>query len=193
VIGAGRALGRIAPSGAGHWSATAALVLILFVVKPTAVVVGEAVSQSSRGYSFDEIVEKEAIDLVNRVAAPGDTLLAYEVQDRYALRADVTLLSLDGITDGLVNPWLESGDMGGFLHRYRPDYWLANDAVDYRPYLRRSILSDVVRRFRQDTSAATHEVEGIRFSLIARRSRPMPRGFAGWRMLLQLDYLDTPG
>ncbi|HVK37326.1 MAG TPA: hypothetical protein VNA88_02245 [Candidatus Kapabacteria bacterium] len=198
VLGAGRALAeaerrlRAEEHPARAWIISAAIVVLLFVVRPPLAVLGEAVEQSRRGYRFDEIVEREVVERVNAIALPGQTVLAYEVQGRYWLRPDVSLLSLDGITDGLVAPYLESADMGAFLRRHRPEYWIANDAGDYRPYLRRSILQRAIEAFERDRGATSFAIEGITFELLARRERPMPRGFAGWTMLVRLGYDEAP-
>jgi hypothetical protein len=195
VLGVGRALAEAERRAKREgepgraWIVTAAVVLLLFVVRPPLAVLGEAFEQSRRGYAFDEIVERDVVSQINRIARPGESVLAYEVQGRYYLRPDVALLSLDGITDGLVAPYLQSADMGAFIRRHRPRYWIANDAGNYRPYLRRSILQRVVTAFRSDTSRTEFAIEGIRFDLLSRRARPMPRGFAGWTMLFRLEYL----
>ena len=151
----------------------------MFLVKPLGSLLGDAFDQSKRGYGFEEIMEREAMEKVNNLAHRGDTLLAYEVQDRYYLRDDIGLLSLDGITDGKVAPYLQSGDMGAFLRRFRPSFWVANDAVDYRPYLEHSILRTVVESFRADSTRQQVTSQGITFRLVARRGSSMPRGFAG--------------
>jgi predicted type IV restriction endonuclease len=43
------------------------------------------------------------IDYINTIADENVTILIYEVQDRYYLRSDLKVLSLDGITDGKVD------------------------------------------------------------------------------------------
>lgn len=197
VLGAGRALSeaerrlRMEEHPARAWIVSAAVVVLLFVVRPPLAVLGEALEQSRRGYTFDEIVERDVVERVNRIARPGERVLAYEVQARYYLRPDVSLLSLDGITDGLVADYLGSADMGGFIRNFRPTYWIANDAGSYRPYLRRSILQKVLDEFKRDPARRTLAIEGITFELLDRRARPMPRGFAGWTMLFRLAY-DEP-
>jgi hypothetical protein len=198
VLGAGRALAeaerrlRAEEHPARTWIVTAAVVLLLFVVRPPIAVLGEAYEQSGRGYTFDEIVERDVVERINAIGRAGESVLAYEVQGRYWLRRDMSLLSLDGITDGFVAPYLQSADMGGFIRKYRPDYWIANDAGSYRPYLRRSILQKVVDDFKRDTTHRTLALDGIGFELLERRARPMPRGFAGWTMLFRLTYDKAP-
>lgn len=189
VIAAGRTLSRWQSLGLPAWRVSAALLVALFLLKPVASTLGEAVEQRTRGYTFDEIVERDAAEAINAMAKPGEKILTYEVQDRYYLREDLDLLSLDGITDGRVGPYLESADMKAFIERYRPAYWIANEAVDYRPYLRRSILHQAVESFRSDTTLQRTRVAGIDFVLLQKRQRPMPRGFAGWTMIFRLEYL----
>lgn len=170
------------------WSIALLAIGLIFLLKPIGGIVGEALEQRTRGYSFDEIVEKEAAQKINAIAPPGGTVLAYEVQDRYYLRPDLRLLSLDGITDGKVAPYLASGDMVAFLKKYRPGYYLANDAVEYRPYLRKGLLNRVVAAFQADTTLRQFTSDGMTFSLVERRARPMPKGFAGWRALFTIQY-----
>jgi hypothetical protein len=188
VLAVGRTLGRWEENRWRAWSVSAALLVALFLLKPAASTLGEAFEQRGRGYTFDEIVERDAAEALNRVALVGERVLAYEVQDRYYLRNDLDLLSLDGITDGRVAPYLESADMGAFLKRYRPRYWIANEAVDYRPYLKRSILHQAVESFRNDSTLLQKNIAGIDFVLLERRRAPMPRGFAGWEMVFRLGY-----
>ncbi len=188
VVAVARLLHEWTRASAAQRVATAGVVALLFVLKPAAGVLNQALEQHRRRYEFDEIVEREAIDEVNRLTLPGDTLLAYEAQDRYFLREDVDLLSLDGLTDGHVARYQAASDMAGFLKDRRPAYWLANAAVDTRPFLRHSLLHEVVARFAGDGGLREVTVDGVTFRLVHRRERPMPRGFAGWTYLFALAY-----
>jgi hypothetical protein len=192
VVGIARIFRQWREQPARLWAAVTIVLAVAFVLKPAGSLLGDAIDQRGRGYSFDEIVEREAAETVNRIAKPGDTLLAYEVQDRYYLRDDIGIMSLDGLTDGRVAPFLASGDMAALLKQHRPEYWLANSAVDYRPYLQNSILHDVVERCDRDSSLQEVTLEGITFRLVQRRTRPMPRGFAGWTYLFELGYGAEP-
>ncbi len=192
AIAAGIALSSFEKSTTSGWRITKTLIVILLIVKPSIAIVGQAIDQKSRGYSFNEIVERDVVDSINRRASDGDRVLAYEMQDRYLLRADLDLMSLDGITDARVTPYLKSSEMGAYLLRYRPRFWIANSAVNYRPFLQRSILQRVVSRFDTDPSLSTLDTAGIRFSVLARRTTPMPRSFAGWTYLIELQYFKTP-
>ena len=82
--------------------------------------------------------------------------------------------------------------MRSFLLRYRPTYWMANDAVNYRPYLNRSMMKQVVDSFDVDTTRTVLATNGIRFELLARRGRPLPKWFAGWTHLFRLHYNGYP-
>lgn len=199
VLGAGHALARAElriASAPRAWALSLALMAFVFVMRPPLVALGEAYDQSRRGYSFDQIVERDVVERVNALAQPGDKVLAYEVQARYYLRPDVSLLSLDGITDGLVAPYLASADMASFLKQQRPSYWIANNAGAYRPYLRRSVLQRAISSLghpgdSSNGNGINYSEAGITFELLARRTSPMPRGFAGWTMLVRISY-DQP-
>jgi hypothetical protein len=143
--------------------------------------------ERNRGYDFETIMEKPLADFLNATAPAGAEILVYEAQFRYFLRGDLRVLSLDGITDGAVAPFLATGDMQSFLLHHRPDYWVANDAVFYRPYLANGILRRVVETIgsREGTSFAS---DGISFTNIrVNRAGRIP-GFAGYRQLFALSY-----
>ena len=106
-------------------------------------------------------------------------------------RPDLHVLSIDGITDGKMAPYLDSGDVLAFLLRYRPEYWVANDSVFYRPFLEESILRRAVEAV-GGRETGSIEIEGIRFTnLKVRHDEPVP-GFAGYRQLFSLSYPDKP-
>jgi hypothetical protein len=148
----------------------------------------DAIGVRNSNYPFAQIMEEDLAHRINAVAPPGATVLGYEVQDRYFLRRDIDLISLDGITDGKVAPYLERHDMGAFLRRYRPTYWAVNDAVNYRPFLVKSILHGAARSAANLGVGKTVTVAGIHFQVVARRPAPPPAGFAGWTLLLHLTY-----
>lgn len=135
-----------------------------------------------------EVFERDVTAHVNRLARPSDTLLAWEVQLRYFLRSDVRVLSEDGVTDGKVHPYQVSHDMTGFLRRYRPRWWIADENVNIRRFVKGSVLQRALLAFRADPRVRTRVIDGIRFELVARRTRPIVRGFGGWQLLLRLDY-----
>ena len=166
------------------------LALALVVAPAVLTAATETRTLRQRDYSLDQIMEREAARNVNRLARPGDTALAYEVQVRYFIRPDVQVLSLDGVTDGKVHPYQASADMAAFLRRYKPRFWIASDATgaSARPYLRRSILETVIRRFKAEPELREIRVAGIGFRLAAVRQSPMPAIFGGWTRVFELTY-----
>jgi hypothetical protein len=169
-----------------HRLITVALVGGLLVV-PAFDFLSLGAQERSRGYDFDTIMEKPLADYLNAAAPAGATILVYEAQFRYFLREDLRVTSLDGITDGRVAPFLETGDMRSFLLRHRPDYWVANDAVFYRPYLAGGVLRQVVEAI-GDREGASLASDGIVFTNIrVNRAARIP-GFAGYRQLFALSY-----
>ena len=142
----------------------------------------------SLGLTTNEVFERDVVSQINRLAHPGDTVLAYEVQLRYYLRHDVSVLSEDGITDAKVRPYQSPARMAIFLRRYRPDWWIADANAATRPYMRGSVLDRAFTTFKADRSLRAETIGGIRFTLVARRSRPLAPGFGGWQMLFRLAY-----
>jgi len=176
----------------GHYRLLPAALVVGLLLVPAWVFLTIGKQQRAVGYDFDAIMERAVAETLNGVAAPDSTVLAYEVQLRYFLRPDVEVLSLDGIIDGKVAPYLESGDMHSFLLRYQPDYWLANDAVFYRPFLAGSVLNRVVQSI-GDREGASVEVDGIVFTNVKVNTEPRIRDFAGYRQLFQLRYRSREG
>lgn len=163
------------------------LFLILTFFIPYIKVSAYVFQEWNNHFDFDTIAEKNMIDYVNKIAEPNSTLLAYEVQDRYYLREDIDILSLDGITDGKVAPYLSTSNIDEFLQKYRPNYWLANDAVNYRPYLQKSILKNVLdslTNFNKDTI----QIANIKFIKKYTNPSPKPKGFAQSNYLFRLEY-----
>lgn len=140
------------------------------------------------GLDEHEVFSREPTERVNQLAKPGDVLLSYEVQLRYFLRDDVGVLSQDGIIDGKVRDYQPSGDMAGFLRRYRPDWWIADENVRTRPYLNGGLLERVLLAFRADPQGTSMTFDGIRFDLVERRRTPLQPGFGGWQMLFRVSY-----
>ncbi|HOV92554.1 MAG TPA: hypothetical protein PLC04_05715 [Candidatus Kapabacteria bacterium] len=163
------------------------LFLILTFFAPYIKVSAYVAQQWSNHFDFDTIAEKNLIAYVNQIAEPNSTLLSYEVQDRYYLRDDIDLLSLDGITDGKVAPYLSTSKMDEFLKKYRPNYWLANDAVHYRPYLQKSILKNVLdslEYFNKDTI----QISDVTFIRIYTNPAPKRNSFAHSNYLFKIRY-----
>ena len=156
------------------------------IMVPAGMVAMRGLLQSRKGYTLDVILEKDLADILNRIAQPGDVVLVYEVQDRLLLRPDIEVLSLDGITDGKVAPYLQSARLDLFLKKYKPAFWIANDAVFYRPYLKKSIMHEAFVRTSENGSKVT--IGGITFEKIITRTSPIPEGFAGWGAIYKLTY-----
>jgi hypothetical protein len=186
IAGCARALEAVRPSAL--WPVAAALALILIAWPAVHSSVSRAREVKRYGYTFDQVMERAAADAVNSRARPGDSVLAYEVQVRYFVRDDVSVLSLDGITDGKVADYHE--DVTGFLRRYRPRFWIASDATgtSARPYLRRSVLNQVVSRFKSDPQLTSYTAGGMVFNLVARRSDGVPYLFGGWTRVFEIHY-----
>jgi hypothetical protein len=142
----------------------------------------------SIGITEKEVFSRDVVATLNQMAQPGDTVLSYEVQLRYFLRDDVSVLSEDGITDGKVAPYQDSRDMTGFLLHYRPRWWIADRNVTTRPFMKGSILDRTYQRFKADPRLERATVDGIRFRVVARRNRPLAVGFGGWEMLFEVGY-----
>jgi hypothetical protein len=160
------------------------------IIFPLAFMWMQVIIQLNHDYHFDEIMEREAVEIINRQARKNDIVLAYEVQDRYYLRDDISILSLDGITDGKVYEFMKTGALYDFLMKERPRFWIANDAIEYRAYLRKSFLHEIYEQFLKG-SISQFKYKGILFSSIATREKEMPKGFSGWRLVLKLDYEDN--
>jgi hypothetical protein len=135
-----------------------------------------------------EVFERDVTARLGRIAAPHDVVLAYEVQLRYYLRPDLRVLSQDGITDGKVHRYQDHRDMTAFLRRYRPRWWIADENVKFRRYLNGTVLDHAFDRFKASPRPRSRTIDGIRFTLVARRDRPIVPGFGGWQMLFRLDY-----
>jgi hypothetical protein len=174
---------------------TAALGLIAVGVPALRVLTHDARSLRNQPYTFDNNLQRGAAEVLNRTAAPGSTVLAYEVQVRWFLRPDLRVLSLDGITDGKVLPYIPKRDIRGFLLRYRPRYWVADPAADppepgaeRSAYITTSPLGRAMARLRADPSLRTVREGDIEFRVLARRPGPLPYRFGPWTAVLELRY-----
>jgi len=147
-----------------------------------------AVWLRSLGLTSNEVFERDVVARINALAHPGDTLLAYEVQLRYYLRDDVSVLSEDGITDAKVRPYQTPAGMASFLRRYQPRWWIADGNVTTRRYMRGSVLNQVFTAFKSHPLLTHASADGIAFDLVARRARPLAPGFGGWQLLFRLSY-----
>ena len=164
-----------------------AFFFVILILQPMFSIVKSSLKWSKLGLSFEVVTERDIIEYMNSIVEKDATVLIYEVQDRYYLRRDISLLSLDGITDGKVAPYLYDKDMYGFLLKYRPDYWLANDAVHYRPYLSGSMLRKVFDETESGNNI-TVQIGKITFTRIKARNTPPVPGFSEYRQLYKIDY-----
>lgn len=160
-------------------------ILVFLVFFSAFSILRTAISESKRGLTFSVIVEKDIIDYINRIAEMNSSILIYEVQDRYYLRPDIKVLSLDGITDGKVKPYLQNGDITAFLKTYKPTYWLANEAISTRPFLAKSILKTAYDKAIEKSSKIT--IDNILFTKITENPNRII-GFSSFTYLFKIEY-----
>jgi hypothetical protein len=160
------------------------LVVVLVLAVPTFASLFTAWAAGGHGYTFDMITERTVIERLNTLAPPDATVLGYEVQDRWYLRSDLQYLAVNGLTDGLITPWRERGDVTGYLKTYCPAIWIANDQTYAAAYYRGTILETAYRELMAGREQI--ELEGITFTVVDRPAPPIG-GFAGARMLVRLD------
>lgn len=121
-------------------------------------------NMSEMTLKFDDVTEKNAAMYLNEIASPNSAILAYEVQDRYFLRDDLKVISLDGITDGKIVPYLKNDDITGFLWKYKPKYFIANKALNLPSYSG-SILANALNKTRNQEGSSI-KINGITFKNI---------------------------
>lgn len=158
-----------------------------FAILPLIMTMKQSIGQKNLHLTFEVITGKNIVEYINEIAERDKTILAYEVQFRFYLRPDLILLSMDGITDGKIAPYLSSGDISSFLWKYKPKYWLAHDSIFYRPFLFKSLL----RRVFESTSeieGSSIQIDRITFTNIRRNKEPIIGKFAGYRNLYELTY-----
>ncbi len=137
------------------------------------------------GFSFEQIAEKELVEYINTEMPLNSLVLSYEVQNKYYMRDDLLILSLDGIIDGKVAPYLRTSKMIEFIREFRPDYWIANDAVKYRNYLNESELSAI---YNQNTKVGdTIKVENVSFILLKENKLDLGK-LANWKKFYKIEY-----
>lgn len=168
---------------------TAFILLGLVCLLPFYRVAHSAILMSRQGFTFEVITEKNVMQWLCSITRPNDTILLYEVQDAFWCD-QAKILSLDGIIDGKVIPYLYTGDLTAFLKRYQPRYWVANDAVQYRPVFRHSILARAVQ-CAGAREGASCEIDGIRFTNLRVSDEKEHPGFAQYRQVFLLEYEDA--
>lgn len=137
------------------------------------------------GYTFNQISEKELIDYLNKEIPFGSTILSYEVQNKYYMREDMRILSLDGIIDGKVAPYLKNSKMIDFINKYKPDYWIANEAINYRNYLNKSELYQIYNQ--ENNVYDTISYNDINFILLKVNVEDLGK-LANWKKFYKLEY-----
>ncbi|PKL80014.1 MAG: hypothetical protein CVV25_06060 [Ignavibacteriae bacterium HGW-Ignavibacteriae-4] len=157
------------------------IAILIFIVA----LIGAKVYKYYNTFSFEQIAEKELIESLNVEIPQNSLILSYEVQNKYYMRNDIQVLSLDGIIDGKVAPYLKTSKMIEFINEYRPDYWIANDAVNYRNYLRNSELFDI---YNQETNLNdTVRFENVSFILLKENDVDLGK-LANWKKFYKLEY-----
>ncbi len=162
-------------------------VAVLVLINPISVFHKAVSSNEIHPYTAATIFEKPLVIYLNKTLRKNTVILFYEVQDRFYLRKDLQVLSLDGITDGKVAPYLASGNMQAFLNRYKPNYWVANKAVYYRKFLESSILRKVMDKTTGKLGASI-TFGNITFTNIKIRKKPSIKGFSNYLDVYHLTY-----
>jgi hypothetical protein len=162
------------------------LITLTLVVSPAVGYITSSMDLKNSELNFDTITEKNAIEYINSIAEPNATILAFEVQDRFYLRPDLKILSMDGITDGKIAPYLSNHDINGFLWKYKPKYWIANEATSL-PFFSDSMLSEVVEKTGHEEGNEI-TINGITFKNIKPRKEPVNTEFWGYTQIYELSY-----
>lgn len=162
------------------------LIALTLIVSPCLGHGNNFIELKNTGTSFDVVTEKSAINYLNSIAEPNATILAFEVQDRFYLRHDLKILSMDGITDGKIAPYLPNHDIRGFLWKYKPKYWIANKATTL-PFFKDSILNKVINKT-GDKEGSEIIIDGIKFKNIQIRKEAINPEFWGYTQIYELNY-----
>jgi len=161
--------------------------VVALVTIPTMASLVTAFVAGQHGFTFDTVTERAVVERLNTLAPANGTVIGYEVQDRWYLRPDLRYLAVNGLTDGLITPWRERGDVSGYLQAYCPAMWIANDQDYGTPYYSGNVLGAAYRTLLAGSDRV--ELDGITFT-VAYRPPPPLGGFAGARMLVRLE---SPG
>jgi hypothetical protein len=160
------------------------LPVVALVTIPTLASLVTASVAGQHGFTFDTVTERAVVERLNTLAPANATVIGYEVQDRWYLRSDLRYLAVNGLTDGLITPWRERGDVAGYLKAYCPAMWIANDQDYGVPYYRGNVLGAAYRELMAGSDQI--ELDGITFTVVDRPPPPIG-GFAGARLLVSLD------
>lgn len=163
-----------------------ALVALTLVASPCLGYITSSIELKNRELSFDTTTEKNLIESINSFAEPNATILTFEVQDRFYLRSDLKILSMDGITDGKIAPYLQNQDISGFLWKYKPKYWIVNNAT-HLPFFSNTILGEIVAKT-GDKEGSEITIDGITFKNIKTRKDSINPEFWGYTQIYELNY-----
>jgi len=165
----------------GRWKparvSVAIALIALSIVYGTARAYESAVAYG-RGIAVDVVLEKDIAERLNSIATRDQKVLVYEVQTQYYLVPEA--ISMDGIVGGEILPYLSRGsDLSDFLLRFKPDFIVVSNALDYRAEYRETILR---RLFDADRTVGVGDevaIDGFRFRKLFERpweSVPFPGG-----------------
>lgn len=157
------------------------LVILIFIGS----LIGGKVFKYYNTFSFDQIAERDLINSINSEVPMNSLILSYEVQNKYFMRDDLKILSLDGIIDGKVAPYLRTSNMIDFINKYKPNYWIANDAVNYRDYLHKSKLYKVYNN--KTMLNDTVQVDNVSFILLKKNNVNLGK-LANWQKFYKIVY-----
>ncbi len=163
------------------------LLVLAIVFLPIIGLIDNAIDLKQKNLAFNTITEKNIIENINSMAEPNATILTFEVQDRFYLRKDLKILSMDGITDGKIAPYLANKDISGFLWKYKPKYWIANKATSL-PFFSDSIFSEVIEKTGQKEGKEII-IDGIKFKNIKIRKDNANSKFWGYTQIYELNYI----
>jgi hypothetical protein len=161
-----------------------ALAVVALVTVPTLGSLVTAAVAGQHGFTFDTVTERAVVERLNSLAPANANVIGYEVQDRWYLRSDLRYLAVNGLTDGLITPWRDRGDVSGYLKAYCPTLWIANDQDYGKPYYQGNVLGEAYRTLLGGSDSI--QLEGITFTVVDRPPPPIG-GFAGARLLVRLD------
>ncbi|MFN3194985.1 MAG: hypothetical protein ACE364_03445 [Chlorobiota bacterium] len=159
--------------------------LTITILSSTMIII--KVVKYNNSYTSSEVLEYDLAQFINEIEK-NSKILTYEVQSRYFIEDRHEVISMDGIIDGKVAPYLENSELIQFINRYKPDYWIANDAVNYRNYLSNSKLNIVYN----DNSIKVGEsiiIDNVKFELVVVNQEDLGQ-LANWKKIYKIEYLD---
>lgn len=135
----------------------------------------------------ESMFETKLVDWLHNNTSPEAKILAYEVQIKYLLNRYI--IDLDGIISGKSLKYFKSNNWDKFLCTYRPDYWIANDAINYRKdmFLKNNIFSNAIINLKIVDDVYIEN--GIEFKLVKLRPKPDTSYYAEYTHVIKLKYL----